>query len=86
MSIPRGRTVSERHDIAVIGGGIVGLATAYRLLEARAGVSIAVFDKEDAVATHQSGHNSGVVHAGLYYAPGSAKARLCRQGKADLEA
>ena len=50
------------------------------------GVSIAVFDKEDAVATHQSGHNSGVVHAGLYYAPGSAKARLCRQGKADLEA
>ena len=86
MSIPRGRTVSERLDIAVIGGGIVGLATAYRLLEARAGVSIAVFEKEQAVATHQSGHNSGVVHAGLYYAPGSAKARLCRQGKADLEA
>jgi L-2-hydroxyglutarate oxidase len=78
--------VSERVDVAVIGGGIVGLATAYRLLEARPGVSIAVFEKEPAVATHQSGHNSGVVHAGLYYAPRSAKARLCRQGKADLEA
>jgi L-2-hydroxyglutarate oxidase len=72
-------------DIAIVGGGIVGLATAYRLLEARPGLRIAVIEKETALATHQSGHNSGVLHAGLYYAPGSLKARLCREGKAEVE-
>jgi L-2-hydroxyglutarate oxidase LhgO len=76
----------ERVDIAIVGGGIVGLATARRLLELRPGLSVAILEKEPELATHQSGHNSGVIHAGLYYAPGSAKARLCRQGKAELEA
>ena len=62
-----------------------GLATALRLLEQRPGLRIAVLEKEPHLATHQSGHNSGVVHAGLYYTPGSLKARLCREGKAALE-
>jgi L-2-hydroxyglutarate oxidase len=77
--------MSERYDLAVVGGGIVGLATAYRLLERRPGLRLVLLEKEDGLARHQSGHNSGVVHAGLYYAAGSRKALLCREGKADLE-
>jgi L-2-hydroxyglutarate oxidase LhgO len=77
--------MSERVDLAIIGGGIVGLATALQLLEQRPALRIAVLEKEPHLAMHQSGHNSGVVHAGLYYAPGSLKARLCREGKAALE-
>ena len=72
-------------DVVVIGAGIVGLATAYRLLEARPGSQVVVLEREDRVAAHQSSHNSGVLHAGLYYPPGSAKARWCRQGKVALE-
>lgn len=72
-------------DVAVIGAGIVGLATALRLLEARPDLRLAVLEREEHVGAHQSGHNSGVVHAGLYYAPGSQKARLCREGKHLLE-
>ncbi len=75
----------DRVDVAVIGAGIVGLATAIRLLEARPDLRLAVLEGEDRVAAHQSGHNSGVVHAGLYYAPGSQKALLCREGKGLLE-
>lgn len=67
-------------DACVIGGGIVGLATAYTLLQRRPGSSVVVLEKEDAVAQHQTGHNSGVIHAGIYYEPGSLKARLCRAG------
>ncbi|MFC5185285.1 L-2-hydroxyglutarate oxidase [Actinomadura harenae] len=66
--------------IGVIGAGILGLAVARRLGEVRPGAEITVLDKEDRVAAHQTGHNSGVAHAGLYYAPGSLKATLCRQG------
>jgi L-2-hydroxyglutarate oxidase LhgO len=66
--------------IAVVGAGIVGLAVARRLAMTRPDATVTVFDKEPAVATHQTGHNSGVVHAGLYYAPGSLKATLCRRG------
>jgi L-2-hydroxyglutarate oxidase LhgO len=72
-------------DLVVIGGGIVGLATARQLLEAHPDLRIAIVEKEPELATHQSGHNSGVLHAGLYYAPGSLKATLCREGKAELE-
>ncbi len=75
----------EAVDVAVIGAGIVGLATALRLLEARAALRLLVLEQEDRVGAHQSGHNSGVVHAGLYYAPGSQKALLCREGKGLLE-
>jgi len=77
--------VTENVDLAIIGGGIVGLATAYRLLEARPQLRLTVLEKEVELASHQSGHNSGVIHAGLYYAPGSLKARLCREGKDALE-
>jgi L-2-hydroxyglutarate oxidase len=77
--------MSHRYDVAIVGGGIVGLATALRLLQRRPGLRLAVVEKEQAVALHQSGHNSGVVHAGLHYAAGSRKAILCREGKAELE-
>lgn len=67
-------------DYCVIGGGIVGVATAMALLEARPGASLVILEKEKALATHQTGHNSGVIHSGIYYAPGSLKAELCRRG------
>ena len=72
-------------DLAVVGGGIVGLATALQLLRRRPSLRLVVLEREAEIAAHQSTHNSGVVHAGLYYTPGSLKARLCREGKADLE-
>jgi (S)-2-hydroxyglutarate dehydrogenase len=67
-------------DYCIIGGGIVGLATAMRLLEDRPGSSLILIEKEDALGKHQTGHNSGVIHAGIYYPPGSLKAELCRKG------
>lgn len=74
-----------RYDLVVIGGGIVGLATAYRLLQRRPGLRLAVLEKEGELAFHQSGHNTGVIHAGIYYRPGSLKSRLCREGKGELQ-
>lgn len=68
------------HDHVVVGGGIVGLSTARHLLESRPGADVLVLDKEPAVGRHQTGHNSGVIHSGIYYQPGSLKARLCREG------
>lgn len=70
------------YDFAIIGGGILGLATAYRLLEERPATRLVVLEKEARLATHQSGHSSGVIHAGVYYQPGSLKARLCKAGVA----
>src|ERR1700749_1484226 len=67
--------------VAVVGGGILGLAPARLLASSRAGDEVLVLEKEDGLARHQTGHNSGVVHAGLYYAPGSLKARLCTRGR-----
>ena len=66
--------------IGVVGAGIVGLAVARRLAQLRPGARLTVLDKEDRIAAHQTGHNSGVAHAGLYYKPGSLKATLCRRG------
>ncbi len=66
--------------IGVVGAGIIGLAVARRLGELRPDATVTVLEKEDAVARHQTGRNSGVVHAGIYYAPGSLKATLCRRG------
>jgi len=77
--------MSKVYDIAVIGGGIIGLATAYTLLRRHPWLALAVVEKERALAAHQSSRNSGVLHTGLYYAPGSLKARLCREGKDALE-
>jgi L-2-hydroxyglutarate oxidase len=64
----------------IIGGGIVGLATALQLTRRYQGLPVTVIEKEEEVAAHQTGHNSGVVHAGVYYAPGSLKAAFCRAG------
>ena len=72
-------------DLAIIGAGIVGLATAWTLLRRRPGSRVIVLEKEREIAQHQSGRNSGVIHSGLYYRPGSLKAVNCRRGKAMLE-
>jgi (S)-2-hydroxyglutarate dehydrogenase len=72
-------------DVAVVGAGIVGLATARALLLERPSLRVVVLEKEEAVGLHQTGHNSGVVHSGIYYRPGSLKAELCIRGKNILE-
>ncbi|WP_330184186.1 L-2-hydroxyglutarate oxidase [Nocardia sp. NBC_01503] len=68
------------YDYCVIGGGIVGVATAHRILDRHPGASLLLVEKAQALAVHQTGHNSGVIHSGIYYEPGSLKARLCRAG------
>jgi L-2-hydroxyglutarate oxidase LhgO len=75
----------HRVDVAVIGGGIVGLATAYRFQERFPGLTVCVLEKEDRVGAHQSGHNSGVLHSGIYYRPGSLRAANCREGKLAMQ-
>lgn len=72
------------YDLAIIGGGLVGLATAMELLVRHPALTLVVLEKESQVARHQSGHNSGVLHGGIYYAPGSMKATACVAGKARL--
>jgi len=76
--------MTERFDVAVIGAGIVGLASARAILARAPGLSIAVLEKERGIASHQTGHNSGVVHSGVYYKPGSLKAGLCLAGRRAL--
>ncbi|MGX9760487.1 L-2-hydroxyglutarate oxidase [Pseudomonas shahriarae] len=68
------------YDFCIIGGGIVGLATAMELLKRQPNASLVILEKEAVLAKHQTGHNSGVIHAGIYYAPGSLKAELCKRG------
>jgi (S)-2-hydroxyglutarate dehydrogenase len=77
---------TRQTDIAVVGAGILGLAVARELLLRDSDLSIHVLEREDRVGAHQTGHNSGVIHAGIYYAPGSLKARLCVEGARDLYA
>jgi L-2-hydroxyglutarate oxidase LhgO len=72
------------YDVVVAGGGIVGLATAYELLRKRPGAAVLVLEKEAEVGLHQTGHNSGVLHSGLYYRPGSLKARIAVRGSAAM--
>ncbi|MEM1213320.1 MAG: L-2-hydroxyglutarate oxidase [Planctomycetota bacterium] len=72
-------------DVVVVGGGIVGLATAWRVLQRDPGRRVVVLEKESGVGRHQTGHNSGVLHSGIYYKPGSLKAKNCRAGKAEME-
>lgn len=68
------------YDIVITGGGIVGLATAYQLKKKNPGLNIVLLEKEDGIARHQTGHNSGVIHSGIYYKPGSLKAQNCIRG------
>ena len=70
--------------IAVVGGGIIGTAVARELALRQPDATVTVFEKEPRLAAHQTGHNSGVVHAGLFYAPGILEARLCRRGEEEL--
>ncbi|TWT95319.1 L-2-hydroxyglutarate oxidase LhgO [Botrimarina colliarenosi] len=75
-----------KSSLLVVGGGIVGLATAYRYTQRRPGALVTLLEKESSVAQHQTGHNSGVLHSGIYYKPGSLKAINCREGKRAMEA
>ena len=72
------------YDIAIVGGGIVGLATGRELLQRHPHLKLVVLEKEAAVSQHQTGHNSGVIHSGIYYTPGSLKAKLCTEGRRAL--
>jgi len=76
----------QEFDYIIIGGGIVGLATAWAIIQRNPGARLAVLEKEDAWARHQTGRNSGVIHSGIYYKPGSLKAKLCREGNRRLVA
>ena len=78
------RRSHDSYDLVVIGAGLIGLATADAYLKQHSGARVAVFEKETQLARHQSGRNSGVVHAGLYYPAGSLKATLCREGRVAL--
>jgi L-2-hydroxyglutarate oxidase LhgO len=76
----QGQAGSSAYDVAIVGGGIVGLATARTLLQREPRLRLIILEKESAIARHQSGHNSGVIHTGIYYAPGSLKAQACVAG------
>ncbi|MGA5701581.1 L-2-hydroxyglutarate oxidase [Peterkaempfera bronchialis] len=76
--------VAYDYDVLVVGGGIVGLATAYALVRGRPGLAVGVLEKEDFLASHQTGRNSGVIHSGVYYRPGSFKARFAVGGAAEM--
>ena len=72
----------QHYDLALVGGGIVGVSTAWQLQQRFPDARIVLIEKESVLARHQTGHNSGVIHAGVYYAPGSLKADMCRRGAA----
>ena len=76
--------MDKLYDIAVIGGGIVGVATFYQLQKNFPEKKLVLLEKENVLAKHQTGNNSGVIHSGLYYTPGSNKARNCVQGRHEL--
>ncbi len=71
-------------DFAIVGGGIIGLATAYKLQLKYPHTSVVIFEKETEIGKHQTGRNSGVIHSGIYYTPGSYKAKNCKNGREQL--
>ena len=72
--------MADQFDLIIVGGGIVGLATALAIVQQNPTLKIVVLEKEDRLAEHQTGHNSGVIHSGIYYKPGSLKAQTCVAG------
>ncbi|MEO2030698.1 MAG: L-2-hydroxyglutarate oxidase [Planctomycetaceae bacterium] len=76
----------SQSDVVIVGGGIIGLATAWQLIEQSPKSRVVLLEKEASLASHQTGRNSGVIHSGIYYKPGSLRARNCREGKKALEA
>src|SRR5580698_646120 len=74
----------SHHDVIIVGGGIVGLAVALEITRRFPRLRLLLLEKEDRVGQHQSGHNSGVIHSGIYYKPGSLKAKLCVEGAAAM--
>jgi len=76
----------SKFDVAVVGGGIIGLATAWQISQRNRDLKLILLEKESSLAAHQTGRNSGVIHSGIYYKPGSLRARNCREGKVALEA
>src|SRR5438552_14486277 len=76
----RSNSSLRHYDVAIVGAGLVGLATARELLIRQPELSVVVLEKESVLASQQSGHNSGVIHSGIYYTPGSLKARACEAG------
>jgi L-2-hydroxyglutarate oxidase len=83
-NVQLGERPPERCDLAVVGGGIVGLAVARELIARNPRASLCVLERETEIGRHQTGHNSGVIHAGVYYVPGSLKARLCVEGAREM--
>ena len=81
MSTTQSVSSNLSYDVLIVGGGIVGLATAQELIHRHPNLTFGVVEKESELAYHQTGHNSGVVHAGIYYKPGSLMAKLCVEGK-----
>ena len=78
--------MSEKFDLTIVGGGIIGLATALEVVQRYPQLKLLILEKEDGLATHQTGHNSGVIHSGIYYKPGSLKAQTCVSGATALTA
>ncbi len=78
--------VADKFDLTIIGGGIVGLASALEVVQRHPQLKLLVLEKEDRLAAHQTGHNSGVIHSGIYYKPGSLKAQTCVSGARELVA
>ena len=76
--------MSVRCDVLILGGGVIGLSTGIALLQAKPSLKVIIAEKEDRLALHASGRNSGVLHAGLYYSPDSLKAKFCREGNKEL--
>jgi len=83
-AVPQPERAPERCDLAIVGGGIVGLAVARELIARKPQASVCVLEREAEIGMHQTGHNSGVIHAGVYYVPGSLKARLCVEGAREM--